>query len=179
MPPLPTNPRRAPLRKFRGKRRYFRRLHDEATAFRLDVTPESWWNHWHRHVDRRGWGNLAWRYRREHLRALAAIFRTVLAAAPTPFQAWIYLNERDAGEDAVFLHSPNPHTPFPFKHDAEHESPCASGYDDDIAETLRALLPGLRLRFYRCTFERDDLEGGQSTVTYRLVYSPDAGIPIE
>jgi hypothetical protein len=108
----------APRKRFRGRRRYFRRVHREASAFELEVTGDAWWDLWHYHADWPGWGNLRGRYRREHLRALCRVFQTIALARErfaTPFQLWIMLSGDDAGMDATYLHTPNANdTPFPF-----------------------------------------------------------------
>ncbi len=107
----------APRKHFRGKKAYFRRVHHDAAHFAIHPASDDWWDLWHYHADWRGWGNLRWRYRREHLRALVTVFQKIAAASEqfsTPFQTWIYLSGRDAGEDATYLHTPNRNgTAFP------------------------------------------------------------------
>ena len=96
---------------FRGKRRHFRRVRRMADDFEILPKAESWWDHWHQHVDWNGRGNESWRYRHEHLEALLQILTKVAAARasfPGPFQAWIYLEGGEAGGDGIFLHSANP-----------------------------------------------------------------------
>jgi hypothetical protein len=109
----------APRRKLRGKRRYFARVEREAQGFVMKPGPEAWWDLWHYHADWSGWGNLGWRYRRQHLLALCTVFRKICearAAFHTPFQTWILLNGEDAGQDATYLHTPNPNgTAFPIQ----------------------------------------------------------------
>jgi hypothetical protein len=173
--PLSPRPWKAPQRKFRGKRKYFRQVLRQAGAFRLDVDPP-WWDFWHHHADWPGWGNLSWKCRLAHLRALAIVFHKVLEASPRiplPFQTWILLNVDDAGYDGVYVHSHNPnHSNFPFK-------PEATWGVGALDETMAALLPSLRLRTARCTWVGQDDEGAPSVTTTYLVYSPDTGVPLE
>src|SRR5687768_13346779 len=133
----------APRGRFRGRRRYFRRVHRNAAAFQLAITPDAWWDLWHYHADWPGWGNVRWRYRVEHLRALARVFRTIAEARDrfhTPFQLWLLLSGDDAAEDAVYLHTPNANdTPFPFAPElVPAETPA-------LAAVLQPLLPDFTL----------------------------------
>jgi hypothetical protein len=127
---MPPHPERAPRRAFREQRRYFRRVHRLAAAWSPVIEPAAWWQAWHYHADWPGWGNRRHRWRREHLRALCRVFRTIVDARDrfaTPFQAWIQLDHDDAGQDATFLHTPNPHaTPFPLSFDHLRRAPSPS-----------------------------------------------------
>ena len=117
-----------------------------AESFELEVGAASWWDHWHYHADWPGWGNLRWRYRRAHLRALCAVFEKIADARdrfPVKFQTWILLDGEDAGQDATFLHTPNANgTPFPFvPPDIEW------GTSSPINDFVKSLLPNLGLHF--------------------------------
>lgn len=70
-----------PRRRFRGKKRYFRRVSRDASTFRIEPGQGEWWDLWHYHADWPGWGNIRWRYRREHIRALAAVFEHIARSA--------------------------------------------------------------------------------------------------
>lgn len=195
--PFRTRPWKAPRRKFRGKRKYFRRVLRDAEAFRVDLDPPFWWDFWHYHADWRGWGNLGWKYRLEHLRALTIVFRKVLEASPSipvPFQTWIYLYPADAGQDGVYIHTPNPNRAnFPFNLNAaareaqerlsgdaaRADSATCIWADAALDETWAALLPGLRLRVARCSWPGEDDDGAPCVETDYYVYSPDAGVPLE
>ena len=109
---------RAPRRKLRGKRGYFSRIQRRAERAEIAPGTDAWWDLWHYHADWPGWGNRGWRWREPHLRALCAVFRRIVAvrdAFTTPFQAWILVVGSDAGQDATYLHTPNPnaHSTFP------------------------------------------------------------------
>jgi hypothetical protein len=113
-----TNLAKAPRRKFRGKRRYFRRVLSHAREFRLEVDGDAWWDYWHYHADWPGWGNRCWKYRKFHLEALSVVFQHCAQAFrqyPNPFQLWIFICGGDAGHDGVFVHTPNPNRDdFPY-----------------------------------------------------------------
>lgn len=129
----------------------------KAGEFELHESP--WWNYWHYHADWEGWGNLRWTYRREGLRALALVFRRIAQKPPTePFQLWIRLDDSDAGQDAVYLLSPNPHSPFPLHLESNWN-------DHRLMPLMRELLTDYEL----CI--------GQSGGLF--IYSPAVGIPLK
>jgi hypothetical protein len=79
-----------------------------------------WFDLWHTHVDWRGEGNADPDVRRECLRALFAAWERVEVLAEksgTPWQSWVVVHAEDSGQDAVYLHTPNPNRdnfPYPF-----------------------------------------------------------------
>lgn len=168
---------RRPRRRFRGKRRYFRRVLRDAASFRIDHGADHWWDLWHYHADWPGWGNVRWRYRREHLRALANVFIRISQTAEnftTPFQVWIYLSGRSAGEDATYLHTPNANkTPFPVviagDIDWEHQA---------FLSLFRELLPNLPLRIGEARIFDEYAEPPRVTTSF-FIYSPSVGVPLE
>ena len=98
-----------PRGKVRGRRRRYRALHRDAARFA--VQPMGWYDFMHWHVDWDGIGNLRWRERREHLRALFTMFGRLLvetAEWATPHQVWLQIDAYDGSQDAVYLHTPNP-----------------------------------------------------------------------
>ncbi len=159
-----SSPSAAPRGKFRGKRRYFRALRRDADAFQLECPPDHWWNFWHHHVDWRGWGNLSWRYRVEHLRALRRVFATCAASLetyPHPFQLWLHLDFEDAAQDAVYVHSLNPYeTEFPHTRDELEWG------DPELAQLLAP---------FEARAGSIEYEGGVTAV----LYVPGIGVPIE
>ena len=93
---LPRRTEHVRQRKLRGKRRYFRRVARRASLEKVRACPDGWWDLWHYHADWPGWGNVKWRYRVEHIRALCTVYRSILdqsEAFATPFQTWISLDE--------------------------------------------------------------------------------------
>lgn len=110
-------PHAAPRKKFRGKRRYFMGVLHKAREFQLDPSRSQWWNCWHYHADWPGYGNLGWKYRLEHIKALCFVYKNCaseLTHFGKPFQLWLQLCVQDSGQDAVFIHSANPYkTEFP------------------------------------------------------------------
>lgn len=109
------------LKKFRGKRRYFRNLHKAVATehLRLDFGKGSWFDLWHTHLDFMGHGNRSIKIRREHVKAHIALYKSLLKNLEIfekPFQTWIGKDGQDAGSDAVYIHSLNPNEDnFPLK----------------------------------------------------------------
>lgn len=117
-PPQPAN---TPQRKVRGKRRYFRNVQKEASNFIPSLTDDDWYDSWHYHADWPGAGNFGWKYRKQHILALCQVFRKFAENVKSynkQHQLWICLNQKDAGQDAVFFHTPNPNNDnFPITFD--------------------------------------------------------------
>ena len=164
----------APRRRFRGKRRYFQRILREAREFALRPEHGDYWDLWHYHADWPGWGNLRWKYRLQHLQALVIVYRNIASARFTiPFQSWIYLSGRNAGEDATYLHTPNPYaTEFPLPLDNVEWGHSA------LLQTFTQLLPGLSLRIGKSRHYDRWAEPPRVTTSF-FVYSPGVGVPLE
>lgn len=109
------------MKKFRGKKRYFRNLQKETAADHhdLDFSNEGWFNLWHTHLDFGGVGNQSIKMRRQHVKAHLSLYKDLverLESSGLSFQSWVELSSADGGNDAVYIHTPNPHEDnFPFK----------------------------------------------------------------
>ena len=158
----------APRKKFRGKKRYFRKILDEAHSFSPSLGADDWYDMWHYHADWGGYGNLSWKYRLKHIEALCIIYKKFIENLPEfkkPYQLWIYLNQNDSGQDAVFFHTPNPN---------ENNFPCK--FNDaqwDISPIEVFFSKILSLPRIRCCQQ----EGEGSKIF--MIYSPDHGVPFE
>jgi hypothetical protein len=143
----------------------------------VSIQPSSttWWDLWHYHPDRYGFGNLRWRFRREYVRAIGAVFGTIVHARNqfhTPFQAFIALYCVDAGQDAVYLHTPNPNgTAFP-------HIPAKIEWGVPMPHPeLTSLLPDVPFRCGAATWL--DLESHSRLERYFVLYSPAVGESLE
>jgi len=98
-------------------RAYYRKLRRKAEGFRVNLAAKTWCDLWHEHFDWDGKGNDGWLARRKHLRALLAALRRAraeLRSSSQPHQLFALVHPRSSGDDAVFVHTPNPNgTPFP------------------------------------------------------------------
>jgi hypothetical protein len=133
-----------PSRKIRGRRRYYRVLHRDAARFA--VQPSGWYDYMHWHADWPGLGNLRWKERREHLRALFTMFRRLLAETEgwtTPHQVWLHIDAYDSSQDAVYLHTANPNADnFPSRF-------AGVMWDAEIPERLREFVDDPSWQFGR------------------------------
>jgi hypothetical protein len=170
------HPGNAPRKKFRGKRRYFRRVRRDAESFELEVGADAWWDLWHYHADWPGWGNRGWRYRRAHLQALCTIFQKICDARDrfaVKFQAWILLDGEDAGQDATFLHTPNANgKPFPLT-----PPDLEWGASPDLTDAVKSFLPGLELKFGWSRSSSED-EGSPTCRTALWIFAEGIGEPL-
>lgn len=73
--------------------------------------PADWFDLWHTHVDWRGEGNEQPEVRRRCARVLFDAWEQLqmrAAGRPGLWQSWLVFDTTDAGQDAVYLHTPNP-----------------------------------------------------------------------
>lgn len=109
-------------RKLRGKKRYYRKLSKWADSFKLDLGgPNDWYDFWHHHVDWQGRGNRSGRERNLHLAALFTAFENTLKQLQNykePYQIWLSFTVRNAYQNTLFFHTPNPNEQnFPYLFD--------------------------------------------------------------
>ena len=99
------------MKKFRGKKRYFKNMWKMVYSDQLELDIESWFDFYHIHLDWYGVGNENIKIRREHIKAYLALYEKVLnqlTGFEEPYQSWISLDGKDSGQDALFVHTPNP-----------------------------------------------------------------------
>ncbi len=165
---------KAPRKKFRGKARYFRKITRSAREFSLAPGVGPYCDFWHYHADWPGWGNISWSIRFAHIKALAEVFCTIDKSRnfiSKPFQCWILIVGRDAGEDATFLHTPNANgTIFPFIPE------MVDWHDDRLLPVFKDLLPDYTLRIGHV--RSLDEEEGMAYSSF-FIYSPEVGVPLE
>lgn len=84
------------MKKFRGKRRYFRFMWSTIEAYDLQVNEEMWFAFKHHHLDFWGYGKTSGKLRRSHIQGHLALLDRMLEQLemfPKPHQAWITLND--------------------------------------------------------------------------------------
>ncbi|APT47949.1 hypothetical protein [Bacillus safensis] len=109
------------MKKFRGKKRYFRHMWEEVNTCDLKLDRGSWFYFWHTHLDFFGVGENSLKIRREHIKAHIALYHRLLKQLESfekPYQTWICIHEHDPGLDAVYVHTPNPYDSY-FPHKVE------------------------------------------------------------
>jgi hypothetical protein len=62
------------MKKFRGKKRYYRNLRNRTMHYSLNLSDDSWFDMWHTHLDWSGKGNQGLKPRRDHLIALFSLY---------------------------------------------------------------------------------------------------------
>ncbi len=128
-------------KKVRGALRRALQAATTPTAFERVLCADDWFHFWHQHLDWDGLGDLSPRLRRVFLEGHARLFRHYALQAhllAKPYQIWILL-AHDAGQDAVFLHTPNPHSEFPMTYpDVQWDLP-------ELVELFSPWLPEFRL----------------------------------
>lgn len=113
------------MKKFRGKRRYFRRMWAQIAETDIATDEESWYAFSHTHLDFWGYGINSGKLRREHVKGHIALLDKIIdqfEQTDRPYQAWINLNETHPEYDAVYMHTTNPYDEFPFKADGAQET---------------------------------------------------------
>lgn len=90
-------------------------------AFSLELRSGSWFELMHWHPDIHGIGNTNANARSVCLSVSRQYFEKVLAelsAWGRPSQCWFIADENDSGEDAIYVHTPNPNREnFPYRFD--------------------------------------------------------------
>ena len=111
------------IKKHRGLKRYYKNLAtkndlDKATGLDFD-NPETWFENWHLHFDRKGYGNDSFKRRKPHLDKLFRHFDLLVDKTKklkSDFKLYAILLDFDSYSDALFLHTPKPNnSQFPFK----------------------------------------------------------------
>lgn len=111
------------MKKFRGKRRYFRNLQEleNVQTSYITLDKDAWFDFWHTHLDFEGIGNIRLKFRREHVKAHLNFYKSLLVQMDSikkTYQSWVYIHMDDAGQDAVYIHTPNPNSDnFPYEND--------------------------------------------------------------
>lgn len=153
------------MKKFRGKRRYFRRMWEQIAETDIDTSEESWYAFSHTHLDFWGYGINSGKLRRAHVRGHLALLDKVIEQfeqSDRPYQAWAHFNETHPEYDAVFMHTTNPYDEFPFK-------------DEEAQETTQ--LPNLYRDLIDVTKYRILVSTGYDQVVYSLQVK-GKGLPI-
>lgn len=127
------------MKKFRGKRRYFRRMWAQIAETAIAIDEESWYAFSHTHLDFWGYGISSGKLRRTHVKGHLALLDKVIEQfeqSDRPYQAWINFNETHPEYDAVYKHTENPYDEFPYNvSDAQETTVLPALYRDLIDVT--------------------------------------------
>ncbi|MER1999305.1 MAG: hypothetical protein ABS882_05985 [Lysinibacillus sp.] len=127
------------MKKFRGKRRYFRNMWTQIAETNIAIDEESWYAFSHTHLDFWGHGITSGKLRRAHVKGQLALLDKVIEQfeqSDRPYQAWINFNETHPEYDTVYMHTKNLEDEFPYKaFDAQETTSLPILYRDLIDVT--------------------------------------------
>jgi hypothetical protein len=92
---------------------------EQVQSFKLDLSPSTWFDLWHTHVDWNGEGNASIESRKEYLSALFSMFEKALSQTrewEKPSNVWLLVVPENAEDDSLYVHTENPNknTDFPY-----------------------------------------------------------------
>ncbi len=159
------------MRKFRGQKKYYKRLLEKNLDVYFDnLDFQSWFDLWHTHPDWNGYGNISWRHRHQHLKALIRYFNYLkerISGRTGDFQIYLTIDINDSSQDAVFIHTANPNEDnFPIRFEA-HSSRL------EIPKELNDFIESLDLESFHYQWERDG-----KPVSMVFLYDQAIGLPI-
>ena len=96
--------------------KYWRELWRKARRFSINLPEKEWCNYWHQHFDWHSRGKQSRFEYRKHIRPLMFAFARAqheLSNQPKPYQVFVRIYPADPGSDALYIHTPNPHSEFP------------------------------------------------------------------
>jgi hypothetical protein len=96
--------------------KYWRGVWKAARTLHVDISGDGWCNYWHQHFDWDSRGKCSRFEHRKHIRPLMRAFSRVqceLAHQDKPHQVYVCIYPTDPGSDALYVHTPNPHSAFP------------------------------------------------------------------
>lgn len=102
--------------KIRGIKSKANKILKEAKGYEVEIEPDEWFYYDHVHLDWDGIGDLGAQIRLQTLEAHLCIFKKYVHALTQfdkPYQIFMSFFIDDAGQDAVYIHSENPHSDFP------------------------------------------------------------------
>ncbi len=159
------------MKKFRGQKRYYRKLlHNDMEVYFSDLD-FSWFNMFHYHPDHYGHGNLSWKHRSQHLKALIRQFNYLkarLSNTMTNYQIFCYIDVRDSSHDAIFMHTPNPNQDnFPFQI-------SESEYRGNLSHEFKQFLVTIGCDWFFNKWNRDN-----EIIWNLYLYDKNFGVPIK
>jgi hypothetical protein len=160
------------MKKQRGLKRYYRNLAfqnelDKMTWLDFN-NPDIWFDRWHIHFDRKGYGNNSFKRRKPHLDKLFRHFEILIVKTKLlklDYQLYAILLDLDSSSDALFLHTFNTKSnAFPFKiSDLTSKSNLTNKQLNDYVSELKG---------YKILY-------GQAGENFCLIYHENVGRPFE
>ncbi|MGG4141490.1 hypothetical protein ABEW34_00015 [Paenibacillus algorifonticola] len=104
------------MKKFRGIRRHYRKIEKLIFSHQFHFEDESWYNHWHMHLDWKGLTDESIGHRKSHFKYYLNILDRIeeqSSGSRIDFQTWISINPEFGSDDAIYIHTKNPYSEFP------------------------------------------------------------------
>jgi hypothetical protein len=124
------------MKKFRGVRRHYRKIEKQIFNQELHFDDESWYNHWHIHLDWKGITDNSVKHRRSHIKKYLKILERIdhqSGGTGIDFQSWICIDPGLGSCDAIYVQTKNPHSEYPIQiSDIE--------WDIEMPELLKGLI---------------------------------------
>lgn len=124
------------MKKFRGIRRHYLKIDKLISNQKFHFDDESWYNHWHIHLDWKGITDESVKHRRSHIKKYLKILEHIdhqSRGYGIIFQSWIYIDPGFGSCDAIYMQTKNPYSEYPTKIlDIE--------WDIEIPELLKGLI---------------------------------------
>jgi hypothetical protein len=106
------------MKKIRGLKKHYKKIKRNLLNVPLHLDDEeSWYNMWHVHAEGKGVSNLSLKHRRSHIKELLSFMNVIeehSRKTKLPFQTWIHIDAESGNCDSLFIHTPNPHTEYPY-----------------------------------------------------------------
>lgn len=106
------------MKKIRGIRRHYRKIEKLISDLDFHFNEESWYNHWHIHLDWKGITDESIKHRRSHIKKYLEILQKIAdqtRGSSVDFQCWISIDPGLGECDAIYIQTNNPHSEFPIK----------------------------------------------------------------
>lgn len=101
----------------RDLKKHYRSVERNLRDFNVDLSEESWYGMWHIHLDWDGITSVSDKHRKIHILYYLKIFEKIdkqTRENKRNFQTWIYLDGYEGGDDALYFHTENPESEFPY-----------------------------------------------------------------
>lgn len=124
------------MKKIRGVSRHYRKIEKRISTQHFHFDEESWYNHWHIHLDWKGITVASGKHRRSHIKKYLEIIDAIDQQARgtgIDFQTWICIDPELGSSDAIYIHTKNPYSEYPIQ-------PSNMEWSNQIPELLQGLI---------------------------------------
>lgn len=107
-------------KKTRDLKKHYRWVKSTIDEFEIDLSDDSWYSLYHEHLDWHGITTFSEKHRVKHLEYYNLLFDKIdnqTKGCEKKFQTWILIDGCDGAMDAIYVHTENPYSEFPFKID--------------------------------------------------------------